>query len=219
MSLDEAGSGCLLVQALSGFNISINSGDRVGLIGHNGAGKTTLLRVLAGIYEASAGRVDVEGKRHALIDPQAGMNPELTGRENFRLFALRLGLKKSEVQAMEKDVEEFSDLGLFFDLPLRLYSSGMGVRLGFALATLPRPNILLMDEWFMAGDQRFQNKAEQRLSSMVSSAEIVVVASHSLSVLRTWCNRIVWMEGGCIKMDGPAEDILEAYEEFLKKAQ
>nr|WP_294915670.1 ABC transporter ATP-binding protein [uncultured Neokomagataea sp.] len=215
MTMDKSGSGCLLVQALTGLTLSFQPGERVGLVGHNGAGKTTLLRVLAGIYEATEGYVDVQGERHALIDPQSGMNPELTGRENLRLFALRLGLKKEDISRFEADVEAFAELGLFFDLPLRLYSSGMGVRLGFALATLPRPDILLMDEWFMAGDQNFQSKAEQRLSQMVSSADIVVVASHSLSVLRTWCNRIVWMEAGHVKMDGPTEAILDAYEDFL----
>lgn len=217
MTMDESGGGCILVQALAGLTLSIKAGERVGLVGHNGAGKTTLLRVLAGIYEATHGQVAVKGERHALIDPQAGMNPELTGRENLRLFALRIGLKKADLRRLEEDVEEFADLGLFFDLPLRLYSSGMGVRLGFALATVPRPDILLMDEWFMAGDQNFQNKAEARLSTMVSSADIVVVASHSLSVLRTWCNRIVWMEAGQVKMDGPADEILDSYEDFLDK--
>ncbi|WP_225199188.1 ABC transporter ATP-binding protein [Gluconobacter oxydans] len=200
------------VQALSKVSFTIGEGERVGLVGHNGAGKSTLLRVLAGIYETDDGILDIEGDTHALIDPKAGMNSELTGRENIQLFACRMGLSRAATQELEKDVEAFSDLGAFFDLPVRLYSSGMSIRLGFALATVPRSRILLMDEWFMAGDQKFQDKARTRLEGMVDAAEILVVTSHALTVLRQWCTRIIWMESGEVRMDGPAADVLDAYE-------
>lgn len=203
------------VQALFNVSLTIAEGERVGLVGHNGAGKSTLLRVLAGIYETGDGTLDIEGDTHALIDPNAGMNGELTGRENIQLFACRMGMGRVATQELEQDVEAFSDLGAFFDLPVRLYSSGMSVRLGFALATVPRSRILLMDEWFMAGDQKFQDKARARLESMVDAAEILVVTSHALSILRQWCTRIIWMEGGEIRMDGPAQEVLDAYEAAL----
>ena len=203
------------VQALFNISLTISEGERIGLVGHNGAGKSTLLRVLAGIYETNEGTLDIEGDTHALIDPNAGMNGELTGRENIQLFACRMGMGRVATQELEKDVEAFSDLGAFFDLPVRLYSSGMSVRLGFALATVPRPRILLMDEWFMAGDQKFQDKARARLEGMVDAAEILVVTSHALSILRQWCTRIIWMESGEIRMDGPTEEVLDAYEAAL----
>lgn len=201
------------VQALSNVSFTILEGERVGLVGHNGAGKSTLLRVLAGIYETDdVGTLDIEGDTHALIDPNAGMNSELTGRENIQLFACRMGMSRAATQELERDVETFSDLGAFFDLPVRLYSSGMAVRLGFALATVPRPKILLLDEWFMAGDQKFQDKASARLEGMVDAAEILVVTSHALSILRQWCTRVLWMESGEVRMDGPAGEVLDAYE-------
>lgn len=215
MRLGAAASDAVLVQALSGLTFQIEGGERVGLIGHNGAGKSTLLRVLAGIYETTDGVLEIEGDSHALIDPQSGMNPELTGRENLHLFACRMGVAKEHIARLEADVEAFAELGPFFDLPVRLYSSGMGIRLGFALATVPRPSILLMDEWFMAGDQRFQDKAKNRLEGMVDAAEILVVTSHSLPVLRKWCTRILWMEGGQVRMDGPTQMVLDAYEASL----
>ncbi|QDH17174.1 ABC transporter ATP-binding protein [Swingsia samuiensis] len=215
MTVADSSSGLVLVEALSGVTFDIHKGERVGLVGHNGAGKSTLLRVLGGIYETGRGVAQIEGDCHALIDPQSGMNPELTGRENLYLFAYRLGLPKEKIPVLEKEVEEFAELGPFFDLPLRLYSSGMGIRLGFALATIPRPQILLMDEWFMAGDQRFQDKARQRLEGMVGSADILVITSHTLSILREWCTRILWMEAGKIRMDGKVDDVLDAYEASL----
>ncbi|MFT8953091.1 MAG: ATP-binding cassette domain-containing protein [Gluconobacter sp.] len=215
MRLGAVASDAVLVQALSGLTFQLHGGERVGLIGHNGAGKTTLLRVLAGIYETTDGFLDIEGDSHALIDPQSGMNLELSGRENLNLFACRIGLPKSQIPALEADVEAFAELGPFFDLPVRLYSSGMSIRLGFALATVPRPRILLMDEWFMAGDQRFQEKARERMAGMIDAAEILVVTSHSLPVLKQWCTRILWMEEGQIRMDGPTDAVLEAYEASL----
>jgi len=201
-----------VVLALSQLTLSIETGERVGLIGHNGAGKSTLLRALAGIYESRLGVLHVEGDLHALLSPQAGMNTDLTGRENIRLYARYIGLDKAAAITLEKDVEEFAELGAFLDLPVRLYSSGMAIRLGFGLATAPRPEILLMDEWFMAGDSHFQEKARLRLTRLIEHVSILVITSHSLPVLRQWCTRIIWMEGGRIRMDGPPDLVIDAYE-------
>jgi len=205
----------IIVQAIAGLDLDIGPGERVGLIGHNGAGKSTLLRALAGVYESGAGEMTVRGEVHALLDAQAGMNPELTGRENVHLFARGVRYSRAQTEELLRDVEAFAELGAFFELPVRLYSSGMKIRLGFALATAMRPEILLMDEWFMAGDQHFQDKARERLEGMIASADILVLTSHSLPVLRQWCTRIVWLEAGRLRQDGPPGEVLDAYEASL----
>ncbi|GBQ94074.1 ABC transporter ATP-binding protein [Asaia krungthepensis] len=201
-----------VVVALDTLSLDIVSGERVGLIGHNGAGKSTLLRAMAGIYESSLGTMQVEGEVHALLSPQAGMNTDLTGRENIRLYARVLGLSDKATKRLEEEVESFAELGAFMDLPVRHYSSGMAIRLGFGLTTSPRPEILLMDEWFMAGDSHFQEKARDRLTRLIECVRILVVTSHSLPILREWCTRIIWMEAGRVRMDGPANLVIDAYE-------
>ncbi|MFT8896536.1 MAG: ATP-binding cassette domain-containing protein [Acetobacter sp.] len=213
--MSDNAPGVLEVRAISDLSLTIRSGERVGLVGHNGAGKSTLLRVLGGIYLAQPGMVTVRGSVETLIDTNSGMNPALTGRENIYLLAQHKALRSAQLKQLEQDVEAFAELGEFMDLPLRLYSSGMAIRLGFGLATAIAPQILLMDEWFMAGDARFQDKARARLASVVDGAEILVITSHSLPVLEEWCSRIIWLEGGRVKMDGPASDVLKAYAEAM----
>lgn len=201
----------VVVEALRDVSFSLRSGDRLGLIGGNGAGKTTLLRTLAGIYEPVIGHLRVQGSLNALLDPNLGMNPELTGRENIRLRGLYNGLPASALKRLEDDVDSFAGLGDFLDLPVRIYSSGMVIRLGFALATAIRPQILLMDEWILAGDADFMEKARRRLEDMVSSAEILVLSSHMETVIATWCSRVLWLEQGRIRDDGPTRKVLERY--------
>jgi lipopolysaccharide transport system ATP-binding protein len=201
----------MVVQALRDVDIELGSGDRLGLIGTNGAGKTTLLRAIAGIYEPVAGRIRVEGSLNALLDPQLGMNVELTGRENIMLRGLYNGFSKTQISVLEDDVQEFAELGEFLDLPVRFYSSGMVVRLGFAMATAIRPQVLLMDEWFLAGDANFMVKARARLEAIVRGAEILVLSSHMSSAVLEWCNRVIWMDHGHVRMDGPPADVMAAY--------
>ncbi|MDA8051386.1 MAG: ABC transporter ATP-binding protein [Rhodospirillales bacterium] len=201
----------VVVQALRDIGFELRSGDRLGLVGGNGAGKTTLLRVLAGIYEPVLGHVRIEGRLTALLDPNLGMNPDLTGRENILLRGLYGGLSAEATKRLEENVQAFSELGDFVDLPVRLYSSGMMVRLGFALATAMRPQVLLMDEWFLAGDAAFMEKARARLEDMVRGAEILVLSSHVIEVMRAWCTRVIWLDQGQARADGPAEQVLEAY--------
>jgi lipopolysaccharide transport system ATP-binding protein len=166
----------VVVEALRDVSFSLRAGDRLGLIGGNGAGKTTLLRTLAGIYEPVVGSVRLVGNLHPLLDPALGMNVDLTGRENILLRGLYSGLSRPEIARLEQDVQEFAELHDFIDLPVRIYSSGMVVRLGFAMATAIRPQILLMDEWFLAGDAEFVEKAKARLEDMVRGAEILVLS-------------------------------------------
>jgi lipopolysaccharide transport system ATP-binding protein len=201
----------VVVRALRDINLQLSAGDRLGLIGSNGAGKTTLLRVLAGIYEPVAGRIRVQGSLNALLDPSLGMNPELTGRENILLRGLYAGLPKSSLPRLEEDVAEFAELSDFIDLPVRIYSAGMVVRLGFAMATAIKPQILLMDEWFLAGDAAFMEKAKVRLEAMVRSAEILVLSTHQTKIVNDWCTRVLWLDQGQVKADGPATEVLEQY--------
>ena len=201
----------VVVQALRDLSFSLAPGDRLGLVGSNGAGKTTLLRTLAGIYEPVEGRVRVQGSLSALLDPTLGMNLDLTGRENIQLRGLYNSMPRPLVKRLEEDVQEFAQLGDFLDLPMRTYSSGMVLRLGFALATAIRPQILLMDEWFLAGDSDFIAKAKLRLEDMVRGADILVLSSHVEAIVLTWCTRVLWMDQGRIRRDGPPDDVLEAY--------
>jgi lipopolysaccharide transport system ATP-binding protein len=201
----------VVVQALRDISFTLQSGDRLGLIGTNGAGKTTLLRCLAGIYEPGQGRVSVRGSLNALLDPNLGMNPELTGRENIMLRGLYNGLSRAAIRQLEEDVQDFAELGDFMDLPVRIFSSGMVVRLGFALATAIRPQVLLMDEWFLAGDANFMDKARVRLEDMVRGAEILVLSTHNTDVIMSWCNRVLWMDQGRIRDDGPPQEVLARY--------
>lgn len=206
----------IVVQALRDINLSIKAGERVGLIGHNGAGKSTLLRAITGIYEPNSGHISSEGSIEALLSTNAGMNPLLSGRENIYLRGKRLGLSNKKIQELEKDVEEFAELNEFMELPIKIYSSGMVMRLGFGLSTSIIPNILLMDEWFMAGDSNFQEKAKKRLVNIVNKSEIVVLTTHSLPILQQWCNRIIWLKAGQIVADGSTEEILTEYKHAME---
>jgi lipopolysaccharide transport system ATP-binding protein len=199
------------VQVLRDISFNLGSGDRLGLIGPNGAGKTTLLRTLAGIYEPVVGRVRVQGSLNALLNTQLGMNVDLTGRENIRLRGLYDGLTTPVLARLTDDVTSFADLGHFIDLPLRIYSSGMLVRLAFALATAIRPQILLMDEWILAGDATFLERARVRLEDMVRGAEILVLSTHDVATLQDWCTRVIWLDQGRVRQDGPTELVLDNY--------
>ncbi len=201
----------VVVRALTDIDLRLASGDRLGLVGSNGAGKTTLLRVLAGIYEPVLGSLRVRGSLNALLDPNLGMNMELTGRENILLRGLYNGLPRSALPRLEEDVAEFAELSDFLDLPVRIYSAGMVVRLGFALATAIKPQILLMDEWFLAGDAVFMDKARVRLEEMVRGADILVLSSHQNEIIRQWCSRVLWLDQGKVVADGPAGEVLDRY--------
>ncbi len=199
------------VQALRDISFHLKAGDRLGLVGGNGAGKTTLLRILAGIYEPQSGHLRIEGSLNALLDPNLGMNLELSGRENITLRGLYHGLNPAEIRKLADDVAVFADLGDFLDLPVRIYSSGMVIRLGFALATAIRPQVLLMDEWFLAGDANFLEKARARLEDMVRGAEILVLSTHMPAVIHDWCSRVIWLDHGRIRADGAPDAVMAEY--------
>lgn len=198
----------IVVSALRDLSFGIEHGERVALVGPNGAGKTTLLRALAGIYEPVAGRLLVEGMIGSLIDPSAGMDPDSTGRENIRLNGLYRGMTEKQIATLSDEIIDFAGLGEFIDVPIRTYSAGMGVRLSFALATAMDPQVLLMDEWLLAGDADFLERAKTRLERVVTNAEILVIATHDMKIVRTWCTRAIHLEGGRITADGDLETVL-----------
>ena len=202
----------IIVEALRNVSLSIKAGDRLALVGRNGAGKTTLLRVMAGVYEPFAGNVICRGRISPMFDISLGIDNEISGYDNIRLRGMILGLTPSEIERRIPDIVEFTELGDYLDIPVRTYSSGMMTRLTFAVATCFSPEILLMDEWIVAGDAGFLAKAQHRIESFVEKANIVVLASHSMEICRKWCSRAVWMEQGEIKMQGDISTVLEAYE-------
>lgn len=209
--LNRQKDGLVVVSSLQNITLHIAQGERVGLVGHNGAGKTTLLRVLSGIYHPTMGEIRIKGAITSLINISLGIDAEATGRENIRLRAVMMGQKPSESKKKVDEIIEFSGLGDFIDMPVRTYSSGMQLRLAFAVSTSIRPQILIMDEWLSTGDKDFKERAEARLKEVVRSTEILILASHSKELLLKTCNRIVWLERGEIKMDGEAEVVANAY--------
>lgn len=184
------------VRAIDNLNLEIADGDRIGLIGHNGSGKTTLLRVLAGIYKPASGSINIQGRVGTLLDPSAGMDSEATGIENVFLRGYLLGMSKREIEANLPDIADFTNLGDFLFLPMKTYSAGMAARLAFAISTAPRHDILLIDEGIGAGDIDFQEKARRRVEGLFSRTRIVLLASHSDTLIRQFCNRCLTMEHG-----------------------
>jgi lipopolysaccharide transport system ATP-binding protein len=193
------------------MSFSLKDGDRVGLLGHNGAGKSTLLRLLGRVYEPSSGTASIKGTLGSLIDISLGIDHEATGRENIYFRGGLLGMTKAEIKKQLEAIIDFSELGNFIDMPLRTYSSGMHLRLAFSVSTILRPEILLMDEWLSVGDEGFKHKAEQQMSELVQSTNILVIASHSREIIEKTCNRVLWLEHGKIRMDDKPEFVLKAY--------
>ena len=207
---DAANRPC--VRALDGVTLEFNQGDRVGLVGRNGAGKTTLLRVLAGAYEPSFGQVWRQGRTAALLNLSLGIDPEATGYENIMMRGLFLGLKPAQVQERIAEIEAFTELGGYLEMPVHTYSAGMRLRLAFAASTCDDPEILLMDEWINAGDASFVDKVQRRLDEFVQRAGILVLASHNLLLLKRVCNKGVLIKAGRILASGPIEEVLAQYQ-------
>lgn len=203
--------GHTIVRSLENINLTIKENERVGLIGHNGAGKSTLLRVLSKVYEPTQGSVDIEGKIGSLISISLGIDQEATGLENIFLRAALLGIPRHQVQSHLQEIIDFSELGHFINMPVRTYSSGMHMRLAFAVSTMIEPEILLMDEWLSVGDQSFQKKAEVRLNNVIANSNILVIATHSRSLIEQCCTRVVWLEHGKIIDDGSPSDVCSRY--------
>lgn len=201
----------VVVRGLDHITFDLHAGERLGLIGHNGSGKTTLLRVLAGIFTPTDGHIDINGQVTALINIGLGIDAEATGRENIWLRSAMMGIHPKQTRALIDEIIDFSGLGEFIDMPFRTYSSGMQMRLAFAVSTATQPQILIMDEWLSTGDEAFRAKAEQRMNQMLEKTEIMILASHDPMLIRHTCSRVIWLEHGKIKMDGEPEPVIEAY--------
>lgn len=187
------------VTALDGVSFELAAGDRLGLIGTNGAGKSTLLKVLYGIYEPSAGSVDITGRVDALFNINLGFRREASGRRNIELRGLINGWHPDQIAERMESIIAFSELGDFIDMPFKSYSQGMAARLAFSIATSFEPEILLMDEWIGAGDSDFHKKAKARMSELAEQAGIIVLASHNKDLIQRTCNRTLELEKGRVK--------------------
>jgi ABC-type polysaccharide/polyol phosphate transport system ATPase subunit len=205
----------IVVDALRDVSLSLDSGDRLALIGTNGAGKTTLLRVMAGVYEPVAGAVSVQGRISPMFDIGLGIDSDLSGYDNIRIRGLLLGLTAQEIEERLPGIADFTELGDYLEMPVRTYSSGMMLRLTFAVATCFEPEVLLMDEWILAGDAHFMAKAEARLRSFVEKASVVVLASHNLEICRKWCNKGAWLQQGQIQEIGSIASVIERYQSAI----
>jgi lipopolysaccharide transport system ATP-binding protein len=200
------------IKTLQSISVRIESGERVGLIGHNGAGKTTLLKVMAGIYPPQHGQVLTDGHVCPLFEVVTGFEWDASGWENIRTRALLLGLAPREIDRRLDEIGAFTQLGEFLDIPVRHYSAGMHLRLAFATSTAVDPEILLLDEVMAAGDVSFMERARDRMNGLMERASIVVFATHSLDVLPRFCERTILIDHGRIVADGPTEEVVRLYQ-------
>jgi ABC-type polysaccharide/polyol phosphate transport system ATPase subunit len=206
------------IRALNNLNLHIQHGDRVGIIGHNGAGKSTLLRVLAGIYEPIIGELTIEGKVTALLNVMLGLDSESTGLENIKLCGILNRMTFEQIDAHAKSIADFTDLGDYLSMPIRTYSSGMQLRLAFAIATSIEPEILILDEVVGVGDSQFIHKARARLEEVIAQSKILILASHDENIISQICNKVILMDSGNIVFYGPVEEGFALYQKTIDQA-
>ena len=203
--------------ALNDISFEIKKGEMVGFIGKNGAGKSTLMKLIAGITFPSSGNIEVEGKVGSLINLSAGFNPDFTGRKNLYYKGMLIGKSTAEIDAIIDDITDFVELGDYFDLPVRMYSSGMSARLGFALAVFTKPDILVIDEVFAVGDKKFQEKSKAKTTEFFESGKTVLFSSHSDALIRKFCDRVIYIKDSRIAFDGNVDEGLKMYNEDMKR--
>ena len=197
---------------LQGVNFEIEHGDRLCIIGKNGAGKSTMLRLITGIYQPKHGQIQTQGRISSLIEIGAGMDPELTGRENIYISGLISGYFKKQLATKEKEIIDFADIGDFIDVPVKYYSTGMGARLSFSIATTIDPEILIVDELFAGGDINFINKATKRIEDIKSDASIFIAVSHDMNYVKEFFNKIIYINNNRVEYFGEDIDfIIEKY--------
>ena len=197
--------------AVKDVSFEVKAGDRVGIVGHNGAGKSTLLKALCRVYESSEGKISVDGRIAPLLEVGAGFHQEFTGRENIYLNGAILGYTKQQLKGIEPEVIAFAELEDFIDTPVKYYSRGMYMRLAFSLATAMHPDILVLDEIFAGGDAAFIARARARMHALIDKADIMIMVSHDHQLVRSLCNRVIWMDHGKLVADGSPEIIVERY--------
>lgn len=199
--------------ALKDINFTLNKGDRLGILGLNGAGKSTLLKVIAGVLKATEGSVTTKGKIAPLLELGAGFDQQYTGRENIYLYGAVLGFSKKFLDEKYDEIVKFSELEKFIDVPVKNYSSGMKSRLGFSVATLVEPDILILDEVLSVGDAKFRKKSEKKIMSMFDKGVTVLFVSHSLEQVQRLCNKAILLEKGRIIANGTVDEVSRIYEE------
>lgn len=197
--------------ALNAVDLRIVHGERIGIVGHNGAGKSTLLKVISGIYTPTTGSVRTVGRICPLLEIGTGFHHELSGRENLYLHGAIYGLHRHEIVGLVDEIVAFTGLGEFIDTPVKYYSTGMYMRLAFAAATAVKPEILILDEMFAGGDAEFIGKATRRMQEFLDAASIIVFVSHQLELIERFCQRVVWMDHGRVREDGPMAEVLPRY--------
>lgn len=202
-------------KALDNINLEIGKGEVVGFVGLNGAGKSTILKVISGVQKPTVGKITVSGKVSPLLELGAGFDHDLTGRENIYLNGLILGYDKKFINSKMDEIIDFAEIRDFIDTPVKNYSSGMRARLGFSIATVQTPQILIVDEVLSVGDGRFKKKSEERMIELIKSDATVLFVSHSIAQIRRLCTKVVWLEKGNIKMIGNTKEVCDAYEAYL----
>ena len=201
----------IIVRALDNVSLDLREGDRLGVVGHNGSGKTTLLRVISRIYQPQSGNVDISGTLSCFTDLTLGMDAEANGWDNIIFRCIFMGMTFSQARKLAPSIGEFTELGEYLNMPVRTYSSGMFVRLAFAISTAVQPDIIVMDEMIGAGDARFIKKAEMRLKELLGRTKILVIASHQADIIRNFCNKALWLEHGRVKDLGTPSTVLGRY--------
>jgi len=198
--------------ALKNITFSVQKGEVFGVIGLNGAGKSTLLKIVAGVLKPSEGKIRINGRIAPLIELGAGFDMELSARENIYLYGAMLGHSKKFMEQSFDNIVEFSELIEFLDVPLKNFSSGMTARLGFSIATMVMPDILIVDEVLSVGDYQFQNKCEQKIKSMIDAGTTVLIVSHSIEQIQRLCDRVLWLEHGNVKLLGDTNEVALRYQ-------
>ena len=197
--------------ALRDISFQINKGEIFGIVGLNGSGKSTLLKIISGILKPTKGTAEIFGTLSPMIELGAGFDPDLTGRENIYLNGSVLGYSKSFIDSLFDEIVEFSELHDFLDIPIKNYSSGMQARLGFAIATVVQPQILIIDEILGVGDFKFQEKCEKRITEMIAGDTTVIIVSHTIEQIEYLCSRVMWIDHGEMKMIGDTQTVCNAY--------
>ena len=197
--------------AVKNIEFKVEAGERIGIIGHNGAGKSTLLKALCRVYESIDGKITVDGRIAPLLEIGAGFHPEFTGRENIYLNGSILGYSKQQLKEIEPQVIAFAEIEEFIDTPVKYYSTGMYMRLAFSLATAMHPDILILDEIFAGGDAAFMEKAKKRMYDMIDNANIMIMVSHDHLLIKSLCNRVLWLDHGKLIADGTPDEVVDRY--------
>lgn len=205
--------------ALKHVSFEVPHGTTVGIIGRNGSGKSTILKIIAGVYKPTGGEAEVNGSIAPLIELGAGFHPELTGRENILINGLLLGLSKREIFDIQEQIIEFAEIGDFIDAPVKQYSSGMYMRLGFSVATTVNPDILLVDEILAVGDAGFREKCLNRIRAFRNDGKTILMVSHDQDTVRKFCDRVLLIHQGQLLADGPPREVIRRYQEIIAGAE